>query len=46
MMRVKELDIQGHDEQEIFNLLHDIYAEIRVKDLMNINAGNLFNLIL
>lgn len=46
MMRVKELDIQGYDEQQIFNVLHDIYAEIRVKDMMNINTGKLLSLTL
>lgn len=40
-MRVKDLDIQGFDEKQIFNVLHDIYAEIRVKDMMNINSGKL-----
>jgi len=36
-MKMEELDIKGYGEQDIFNVLHDIYAEIRVKDMMNIN---------
>lgn len=37
MMRMEELNIKGFEEQDIFNVLHDIYAEIRVKDMMNLN---------
>lgn len=39
MMHMKELGIEGYDEQDIFNVLHDIYAEIRVKDMMNLNKN-------
>lgn len=41
MMRLEELGLSKYDQKDVFNLLHDIYAEIRVKDMMNLNKGML-----
>ncbi|CAI2380621.1 unnamed protein product [Moneuplotes crassus] len=37
MMRMSELDIDTYEEKDVFNVLHDIYDEIKVKEMMNIN---------
>lgn len=37
MMRMDELDIKDYQEREVFNLLHDIYSEIKIKTMMDIN---------
>lgn len=42
MMRMEDLNIKDCDERDLFNLLHDIYAEIRIKDMMNLNKGGSF----
>lgn len=39
MMRLKDFDTDGHSEKDLFNLLHDIYSEIKVRDMMDLNKG-------
>jgi len=41
MMRIDHLELNDHNERDVFNLLHDIYAEIRIRDMMHINKGKL-----
>ena len=36
-MGVQEFDKNKYSEKEIFNLLHDIYGEIRIKQMMDLN---------
>lgn len=43
-MRIDELDLGDYNQKEVFNLLHDIYGELRVKDIMNINKGKISTL--
>ena len=45
MMQIEELNIQNYDEEDVFNVLHDVYAEIQIKDKMNVNKSKLFPLI-
>lgn len=44
VMRIDELDLGDYNQKEVFNLLHDIYGELRVKDIMNINKGKISTL--
>lgn len=37
VMRMDELNIDTYSEKEVFNLLHDIYAEIKIKHMMKLN---------
>ena len=41
VMRIEELDLSEYNQKEVFNLLHDIYGELRVKDMMSINKGKI-----
>lgn len=36
-MHVDELQLDRYDQKEVFNLLHDVYSEIRIKHMMDIN---------
>jgi len=36
-MRIDELNLTNYSSREVFNLLHDIYGELRVKDVMEVN---------
>ncbi|CAI2381024.1 unnamed protein product [Moneuplotes crassus] len=40
MMRMDKLNIESYDEKDVFNILHSIYDEIKVKDMMNLNKDH------
>lgn len=40
-MKIEELELSEYNQKEVFNLVHDIYGELRVKDVMNINKGKI-----
>ena len=39
-MKIEELGLNEYNQKEVFNILHDIYGELKVKEVMNVNKGN------
>lgn len=39
LMSVKDFIKSGQHEKDVFNILHDVYSEIRVSDIMDLNKS-------